>query len=119
SWDLDRLYALTASAGGPTPGVAITRPEALSGKSLKLNFLTRPAKRSSIPGLDEGSITVELLDGAGQPVSGFTAAECAPLRGDHRAKRVTWSGGAIAPTDAKQAKFTFKRAFLYGFDLSQ
>ncbi len=115
SWDFDRLYALVSSAGGPTPGIAITKPEDLSGKSLSLNFVTRPAKKASIKGLDEGFIQVELLDGSGKPLPGFTMRDCTVLRGDHRSARVTWTGGSSAPRGAKQAKFHLKRAFLYGF----
>jgi len=118
SWVFDRLYALVSSAGGPTPGVAITQPADLAGKSLNLNVVTRPPKKSSIPGLDEGFIQVELLDSNSKPLPGFTRADCTLLRGDHRSIHVTWTGGAQAPPDAKQAKFTLKRAFLYGFEFS-
>ena len=116
SWDIDRLYALASSTGGPTPGTAITKPEDLSGKSLNLNFVTRPPKKSSIPGLDEGFIKVELLDGNGSPIPGFAGADCTLLRGDHRAAGVSWTGGTQAPPESKQAKITLKRAFLYGFE---
>jgi hypothetical protein len=116
SWDLDRLYALASAAGGPTPGIAITKPDELGGKSLSLNLVTRPPKKSPIAGLDEGYINVALLDGSGKPIPGFTGEDCAVLRGDHRSLAVTWAGGDRAPETAKQAKFTLKRAFLYGFE---
>ena len=39
-----------------------------------------------------------------------------PLRGDQAALAVQWKGGAVAPAGARQARFTLKRAFLYGFE---
>ena len=61
-------------------------------------------------------VVVELLDGNGSPIPGFTAADCASLCGDHRAGGVSWTGGTQAPAGTKQAKITLKRAFLYGFE---
>jgi hypothetical protein len=49
-WQVGRLYALVASAGGPTLGMAVTQPQELEGKSLWVNIVTRPAKRSANPG---------------------------------------------------------------------
>lgn len=115
SWDVGRLYALASSAGGPTLGVAMTKPQDLTGKSLSLNFKTRPPKKSATVGLDEGYITVELLDSLGQPIPGFTTRDCPPMKGDQRCQQVRWAGGSKAPNGAVQAKFTLKRAFLYGF----
>src|SRR5207244_1960974 len=45
SWQFDRLYALASSAGGPTIGTAVTKPQPLSGKSLYVNLVTRSAKK--------------------------------------------------------------------------
>jgi hypothetical protein len=115
SWRLDRLYALISSAGGPTIGTATTKPASLQGRSLWLNLRTRPPKKSEKPGFDEGYLQVELLDGDGKPLPGFTREDCAPLRGDHQEIQVSWTGGDKAPELAKSAKFYFKRAFLYGF----
>jgi hypothetical protein len=116
SWRFDRLYALASAAGGPTLGTAVTKPKPLGGRKLHVNFVTRPAKKASRPGLDEGALRVELLDGQGKPLPGFTRDDCPPLRGDHTALPVRWQGGATAPAEARQAKFYLKRAFLYGFE---
>lgn len=116
SWDADRLYALISSAGGPTLGTATTKPAELAGRSLWLNLRTRPAKKSTTEGLDEGQLQVELLDAAGKPLKGFTREDCSPVKGDHHAIQVKWAGGAQAPATAKSAKFYLKRAFLYGFE---
>jgi hypothetical protein len=116
SWRADRLYALASSAGGPTLGVAVTAARPLGGKRLFVNLLTRPAKKASRAGLDEGVLRVELLDGAGKPLPGFGRDDCPPLRGDQAALAVRWKGGDTAPATARQAAFYLKRAFLYGFE---
>jgi hypothetical protein len=116
AWRVDRLYALISAAGGPTLGRAVTRPRALAGQKLHVNLVTRPAKKASRTGLDEGYLQVELLDAQGKPLPGFTRADCPLLRGDHTALAVKWKGGATAPAAARKAKFYLKRAFLYGFD---
>lgn len=119
SWRVDRLYALAASAGGPTLGIAVTQPQDLEGKTLWVNLLTRPAKKSTKPGFQEGSLQVELLDSQDQPLPGFQREDCVAVKGDHRAWPVSWKGGAIAPQGARMAKFYLKRAFLYGFEFRE
>lgn len=118
AWRVDRLYGLAAAAGGPTIGAAVATPQDLAGKQLRVNFRTRPAKKASIPGLDEGYLLVELLDEQGKAVPGFTRADCQMLRGDHRSLTIQWKGGQVAPKEARKAKFYLKRAFLYGFEFS-
>jgi hypothetical protein len=115
SWRYDRLYGLASSAGGPTVGVATTRPRDLGGTRLRLNLLTRPAKRATRSNLDAGYLQVELLDGAGKPLPGFSRDDCPHLDGDHAALPVSWKAGSQAPAAARQARFYLKRAFLYGF----
>jgi len=117
AWRVDRMYALISSAGGPSVGEATTTARELGGKEVWVNLRTRPAKKVSRPGFHEGFLQVELLDQDGKPLAGFSRADCAPLKGDHDAIRVTWTGGAAAPPSARQAKFYLVRAFLYGFDL--
>jgi hypothetical protein len=116
SWRFDRLYALAAAAGGPTLGTAVTKAQPLGGKRLHVNLMTRPPKQAATPGLDEGYLQVELLDADGMPVPGFTRDDCPLLRGHHAGLPVKWKGGGTPPADARQAKFYFKRAFLYGFE---
>jgi hypothetical protein len=111
---VDRLYALISAAGGPTLGTAVTRSRPLGGRRLVVNLVTRPPKKGH--GLDEGYLQVELLDGQGKPLAGFTRGDCPLLRGDHAALSVKWKRGAAAPAAARKARFYLKRAFLYGFD---
>jgi hypothetical protein len=116
SWRLDRLYALCASAGGPTEGEAVTTSRDLGGTELWVDVVTRPAKKASRSGFHAGRLRVELLDEEGRPIPGFTGADCRPIAGDHSAMRVTWDGGDVAPPEARKAKFSMLRAFLYGFE---
>ncbi len=118
-WQYDRLYALISSAGGPTVGVAVTKAQDLAGKKLVVNIVTRPAKKSSIPGFDEGYLQVELLGANDQPLPGFSRKDCKSLVGDHHSIHVEWTGGDRAPQQAKRAKFYLKRVFLYGFEFKQ
>ena len=116
SWRVDRLYALASNAGGPTIGTATTRPVQLGGRQLFVNLTTRPAKKARRPGLDEGHLQVELLDGDRRPVPGFAREDCRPLREDRVSSLVRWKAGEAAPETARQVKFYLKRAFLYGFE---
>jgi hypothetical protein len=116
SWRFDRLYALTASAGGPTLGIAVTRYRPIGGKTLLLDLRTRPAKKAGQPGLDEGMVQIELLDSAGKGLPGFRREDCHSLKGDHAALDVRWKGGEVTPAGTRQAAFYLKRAFLYGFE---
>ena len=116
AWRVDRMYALASSAGGPTVGEATTTTRELGGKELWINLRTRPAKKASKPGFHEGYLQVELLDKEGNPLPGFSRADCTSLKGDHESIRVTWADGTAAPLEARQAKFYLMRAFLYGFE---
>jgi hypothetical protein len=115
SWQFDRMYALVSSAGGPIVGTATTKPKQLAGSDLWVNVKTRPAKKSSKKGFDEGFLQVEYLDEAGTPIAGFSRDDSVLVKGDHQAIQVKWAGGDTAPASARQAKFYLKRAFLYGF----
>lgn len=116
AWRVDRMYALASSAGGPTVGAAVTTPRKMAGAGLWVNMRTRPPKKSSQPGFDEGYLQVELLGKDGKPLPGFSQADCQLLKGDHEAVQVKWAGGDRAPQDAERAKFYLKRVFLYGFE---
>jgi hypothetical protein len=80
-----------------------------------VNIVTRPAKKSSISGFDEGYLQVELLDANDKPLPGFSRQDCIQLKGDHHSLKVKWAGGDRAPKEATKAKFYLKRVFLYGF----
>jgi hypothetical protein len=115
-WQLDRLYALASSAGGPTIGVATTKSQNLAGKMLWVDIKTRPTKKNAPPEFGEGQLQVEILDSEGQPLRGFAREDCEPLRGDHHALLARWRGGVKVPSGGRTARFYLKRTFLYGFD---
>lgn len=105
TWTTDRLWALAPAAGGPYVGTATTQRGTLDGKRLLVNVVTRPG----------GELRVELLNAASQVLSGFSAADCEPIAGDHHAATVRWKGGDRAPAGASKARLLLQRAFLYGF----
>ncbi len=65
-------------------GEMITKPLTFTGKDLRLNLSTGAA----------GSVTVEIQDAGGQPVPGFTIADCQTITGDSLDRVVTWKGAA-------------------------
>ncbi len=106
SWDADRMYALAPSAGGPTIGRAVTKPENSGKGQLLVNVLVRKG----------GEFRAELTDERGKAIPGFSAAECMPVTGDHRQVAIQWKGGKKAPVDKVRIRFVLQQAFLYGYD---
>ncbi|MBN2310863.1 MAG: hypothetical protein JXR94_17950 [Candidatus Hydrogenedentes bacterium] len=76
----DGFVSLDADAEG---GALLTRPLQWAGSHLFLN-LDAP----------DGEARVEILDGAGQPVPGFSEAEAEPVTGDRIRAEVTWRSEA-------------------------
>jgi hypothetical protein len=75
----DGFASMTAGQGG---GTLTTRQVRFSGKYLFVN---------AAPG--RGELRVEVLDRYGEPLDGFTAADCLPVTGDHVRAPVAWRGG--------------------------
>lgn len=65
-------------------GDFITKPFTFAGKALEINFATSAA----------GSIWVELQQGDGAPIEGFTKDDCDEIIGDQIEREVTWKGNA-------------------------
>ena len=74
---LDGFVSLHAPLAG---GELLTPPVTFTGTELRLNASTSAA----------GSVKVELQDAGGQPLPGFTLADCDDLYGDDVDLRVTW-----------------------------
>ncbi len=68
---------------GYKEGEMVTRPLKFEGKKLEINFSTSAA----------GSIRVEIQDSGGEPIDGFTQADCGEIIGDKIAYTVSWKGG--------------------------
>ncbi|MDP1588649.1 MAG: hypothetical protein Q8M07_12950 [Prosthecobacter sp.] len=64
-----------------TAGEVLTKPVLFNGKHLELNCLTSAS----------GSIRVEVQDASGQPLPGYSLADCDPITGDDINRRVKWS----------------------------
>jgi hypothetical protein len=102
---LDGFVSADAPYGG---GELTTVPIIFSGKRLELNVETSVA----------GSARVEILDGAGKPVPGFTLAEADVIKGNYIDGVASWQGrddvGALAGKPI-QLRFVLRDAKLYAF----
>ncbi len=81
----------------------ITKPLTFAGAQLSLNLVSR------------GGTRVEVLDAGGQPMPGFTLADCRPLVGDHIDQTVSWKGGTLAGLAGQcvQLRFELQDADLF------
>lgn len=96
---------------GSQEGWILTRPVIFDGSRLELNYRAG----------QDGGVSVELCDRAGNPLDGFRQDECETLSGDCVAARVSWQGR----TDVTQLtgspvrlRFRLKNADLYAFKFS-
>ncbi len=93
-----------------TPGTVLTRVLIPEGDELQIN--------ANALG---GSILVEILDAAGQPVPGYGAADCDPITTDSVRQLVTWRGLSRLdglPTCGTRLRFHMTRAKLYSFQMT-
>jgi hypothetical protein len=101
-----RVDGFASVNAGSRDGELITKPLTFTGKSLSVNFQTT----------GKGSIRVEIQDGKGKPIPGFTAAESKPLTGDAIEQTVQWKPGSnLAALAGKiiRVRFVMKNADLY------
>jgi hypothetical protein len=77
---LDGFASIRASYSG---GEFVTKPFTFTGKRLLLNFATSAA----------GGIRVEIQDPAGQPIPGYSLADCQELIGNEIERAVVWKSG--------------------------
>ncbi len=87
-------------------GEMFTKPLRFSGKRLAINFATSAA----------GSVWVEIQDGKGTPIDGFTLDDADEIIGDEIERTVTWQGtrdlSALAGRTVR-LRFVMKDADLY------
>ncbi|MBT5904073.1 MAG: hypothetical protein HOH58_18400 [Opitutaceae bacterium] len=89
-------------------GELLTKPFRFSGEQLVLNFESSAA----------GEIRIELRDAAGEPIEGFTVADCALIFGNEIDGEVNWTGGRDLSELAGQEvqmRIEMKDADLYSF----
>ena len=101
---VDGFASLEDHFGG---GTVRTKPFVFDGKQLHVNVDSA-----------HGEFRVEVLDRYGEPISGFAAKDCIPIRADQVDVVVRWNGGARIQTLAGQPirlKFCLKKTELYSF----
>ena len=79
-----RLDGFASLHADYAPGELLTKPLTFTGNELHLNLATGAA----------GSVAVEIQDAAGQPIPGFTLADCNAITGDDTDRTLTWKSGA-------------------------
>ena len=102
---LDGFVSVNAPHSG---GEMLTRPLVFAGKDLELNFRTSAA----------GYVCVEIQDGAGRALSGYSIKDCPEIIGDEVARTVSWGKGTDVSQLAGQTvqlRFIMKDADLYSF----
>jgi len=83
------------SASAAAEGELMTKPFTYSGAKLSLNIASR------------GDTRVEIQDGDGKAISGFTHEDCAPIRGDFVDHAVAWKGGTLSALAGKTVRLRF------------
>jgi hypothetical protein len=79
---VQRLDGFVSLDAGKQLGTVVTRPLVFEGSRLVLNLAAT------------GSLSVGLLDEAGQPLAGVSLKDCDPIRADSTRHEVTWRGGS-------------------------
>jgi len=101
-WRLDGFVSLDA---GHFDGVIETVPLQLSGEGLEVNV-----------DASDGSLAVEVLSAAGEPLPGFTREDCQTVGTDGVRQAVRWSGDARLPVGQPlRLRFYLQDARLYSF----
>ncbi|NQT11448.1 MAG: hypothetical protein HQ582_01785, partial [Planctomycetes bacterium] len=102
-----------ASAWAPfAGGELVTKPLAFAGKRLSLNFSTGAA----------GGIRVELQKPNGEPIPGFSLADCQEVFGDELDRTVSWTGGSDLGKVSGQVvrlRFSLRDADLFSFQFAE
>ncbi len=92
---LDGVASVNAPLEG---GTLITKPLTFTGNELEINYSTSAA----------GQIQVEIQDAQGNPLPGFTLADCEPIYGDHIARTVRWKEGTdVSSLSGKPVRLRF------------
>ena len=105
SMRLDGFASLTAGYDG---GTLLTKPFVFEGRELEINYATSAA----------GFVKVELRDGSGNPIPGFTMDDAQEIIGNEIKRIVRWRGerdvSSISGTTV-QMKIQLKDADLFSF----
>lgn len=112
AWYIERMLLRTdgfASASAPwAGGELVTKPFTFTGRVLEINY------RTGAPGF----VRVEVQDGKGEPIPGYTLTECPEIIGDEITREVAWENIADLSRLAGQPvrlRFVMKDADLFSF----
>ncbi len=110
SWHIQRMTLRLdgfASVNAPySGGQMLTKPLKFKGNRLEINYSTSAA----------GGLRVEIQDGEGQAIPGFSLEECPEIIGDEISRIVSWQkGNDVAGLSGKtvRLRFVMKDADLY------
>ena len=106
---VDGFVSLNAPYSG---GEAVTRPITYGGEKLVVNMATSAV----------GSLRCEIQDADGQPIEGYTLADCPEIYGDELERVVAWKSGedvsALAGKPVR-LRFELKDADLYSIRFAE
>lgn len=105
---IDGFVSVQAPLAG---GEFVTRPIVFNGSQLAINFSTSGV----------GSVRAEVQDAEGNPIEGFSLADCPEIFGDSLERTVSWAGGSNLSGLAGQPvrlRFVMSDADLYSFRFS-
>jgi hypothetical protein len=105
---VQRVDGFVSLDTGNREGLARTKPVRVTGKTLLLNLNTGAL----------GELRVGLLDAAGKPIEGFTAAQCDAVEHNGTGVKVTWKGaGDLSALQGRDVGLEFRstRTKLYSF----
>ncbi|OLF19344.1 hypothetical protein BU204_02580 [Actinophytocola xanthii] len=107
TWKRDRFEAFRTAAGG---GSVTTRTLAPTGTTVTVNANLGTS----------GELRVALLDAAGNPVQGYSAADAAPVTGDTLGTAVRWGSRTTIPTTGGpfRLRFELTSGDLYSYSIS-
>ncbi len=107
-----RTDGFVSVQAGATGGEIVTKRLTFTGNRLLMNYATSAA----------GTVRVEIQDADGQPISGFTLADCPEIYGDQIDHPITWAGQSDLSRLAGKSirvKITLSDADLYSFRFSE
>lgn len=96
----------------------VARQAGREGGSLKTRLLTLDADALTLnANAENGEIRVQITDAAGQPIAGFTFADCRAITSDSLAAPVEWTGDLKSLRGrAIRLEFSLKNASLFAFE---
>lgn len=104
-----RLDGFVSLRAGDHPGILTTKSLEIEGGSLSVNADIRK------------EMTVEVLDEKGEPIAGYTAADCRPIRADGVRQTVRWKGRSSLDAlrgRAVKLRFLIRDGDLYSFQIT-